>query len=138
MVQLFHDFKSSIFSICLGPRVQYENTYRMDPEKKVNLVQVKEIILGVLEEKFGDMTYNAVDASLLCKRASQQIKESVKKLDFERYKLVCVVTVSSQERQGIKQASRFLWDDKKDNWIDATYTNASLIANASLYALYYE
>ena len=42
-----------MFFLFLGPRVQYENTYRMDPEKKVNLVQVKEIILGVLEEKFG-------------------------------------------------------------------------------------
>lgn len=110
----------------------------MEPDEKYEISNIKKIIDDILEEKFKDFEYEPLDAGPLCKKTSLAIKDAVKKLGQDRYKIVCTVTVSQNRGQGVKQASRFLWDANRDNWIDSTYINHSLVAQATLYTLYYE
>ena len=66
------------------------------------------------------------------------VLEGMKQFKLDRYKIVCSVTIIQNTGQGIRQASRFLWNDKFDNWVDGTYTNSTIIAQATVYMLYYE
>lgn len=110
----------------------------MEPDEKYDICSIKRIIDDVLEEKFKDFEYNPLEVGPLCKRTSLTIKDAVKKLGLDRYKIVCTVTVSQNRGQGVKQASRFLWDANRDNWVDSMYANSSLVVQATLYTLYYE
>jgi len=121
-----------------GPKHQYENTFKIEPDNRIDFLKIKDIVNNTLVDIFQDAKYNYEEMGHLCKRTSQVIKDSVKMLKIERYKIICSVTISEQTGQGVKKASRFLWDDKKDNWVDAYFANSSLVAHASVYALYFE
>ena len=124
--------------LIIGPKVQYENTYKLDPDKRFDAKKVRSVIEDTLEQMFNNEKYSAVEMGHMCKKASVSIKDAVKQLGFERYKFVCTVSVTQPEDQGVKFASRYLWDDRKDSWVDAVYCNSNLIAQATIYALYYE
>ncbi|XP_066926344.1 dynein light chain Tctex-type 5-like [Clytia hemisphaerica] len=119
-------------------RMVYENTFKIEPDRKCEVSNIKPMIEQILEDIFGSQAYDPYECGLLCKKASTAIKDAVKQLRMERYKYVVTVTCSQNVGQGVKQASRFLWDANRDNWVDATFTNTTLQAQAVLYALYYE
>ena len=120
------------------PKALYENTYKLEPDRKFDLKEAKALVDSILEENFSDVKYEPVKMSHHAKRVSTIIKDKMKNLGYKRFKFVCNVTVGQQENQGIKISSRFLWDAKRDNWINSTYCNRDLFAVASVYALYYE
>ena len=110
----------------------------MEPNEKCEISKIKPIIDNILKDTFQDVTYNPLECGQLCKQASSAIKDAVKQLQIERYKYVVVVNCSQNVGQGFKKASRFLWDAKRDNWVDGECSNQTLQAQAILYALYYE
>ena len=119
-------------------KVNYENTYIMDPSGYIDKPAIRKMIDGVLEEKFNGMKFNAFMMGLISKRVTESVLEGMKQFKLDRYKIVCSVTIIQNTGQGIRQASRFLWNDKFDNWVDGTYTNSTIIAQATVYMLYYE
>jgi len=110
----------------------------MEPDQRCDIAQIKPIILQVLHENFADITYNPHECGILCKKASALIIDAVKQLNMDRYKYIVTVTCSQNVGQGVKKASRFLWDADRDNWVDGCFSNTTLQAQAILFALYYE
>ena len=53
------------------------------------------------------------------------IKEKVKDLGYERYKLVVQVTVGEKTGQGIRLASRCLWDTATDKYVSLSPVHRS-------------
>ena len=51
---------------------------------------------------------------------------------------MCLVTIGSVEGQGIRVASRCLWDHETDSYASATFKNATLFAIATVFGIYYE
>ncbi|XP_065645902.1 dynein light chain Tctex-type protein 2 [Hydra vulgaris] len=121
-----------------GIKIQFENTYVLHPDKSLNVSRIRSILKSSLEDTFKSQSYNHHEMINLSKKASQLIRDEVKKLEYHRYKVVCVVNVIQNNGQTFKAASRFLWDDKKDNWIDAYYQTPSFVAQAIVYTLYCE
>jgi len=118
--------------------ISYENTYIMDPSGVINCPGIRDMINSVLEDKFQDTQYNQYMSGQICKRTSDAILEGMKNFEIERYKIVCTTTISQNNGQGIRQASRFLWNDKHDMYIDGYFQNSYLIAQGTVYLLYYE
>jgi hypothetical protein len=58
-----------------------------------------------------------------------QIVESLG--NSSRYKIIVQTTVGQLHDQGIRVASRGLWDPNTDNYASASYANVSLAASAS-------
>ena len=110
----------------------------MEPDQRCNISQVKPIINKILEETFSNMTYHPLECGILCKEASVAIKDAIKVLKMDRYKYVVTVSCSQNVGQGLKEASRFLWDSQRDNWVDGSFVSPTFHAQAVLYALYYE
>ncbi|KAK3733944.1 hypothetical protein QZH41_001727 [Actinostola sp. cb2023] len=119
-------------------KVRYENTYKMEPDKRFNVHEVKEILEETLEESLEDVKYDAVRCKALSKSLSHTICERVKLLGFQRFKYVAKVTIGEIKGQGVRVASRFLWNEKHDNWVDTVFTNTEIFAVAVLYAVYQE
>lgn len=60
------------------------------------------------------------------------------KLSTNRFKLITEVMIGEKKQQGIVTASRFLWDETRDNYASVKYENQSLFAVAVIYALNFE
>ena len=59
-------------------------------------------------------------------------------INFARYKIVVQSVVGQQKQQGVRVASRCLWDTDTDNFSTYTYTNDTLWCTVMCFGLYSE
>lgn len=119
-------------------KVVFENTYKMEPNKKLELKEVEKLMENTLESFLQNVTYDAIRCRSLVNSLSLTIREQVKLLDYKRYKVTCWVNIMENKSQGVRIASRCLWDDKKDNQVSAVYCNTSLVCLATVFLVYCE
>jgi hypothetical protein len=119
-------------------KVVFENTYKMEPSKKLELKEVEKLMENTLESFLQNVTYDAIRCRSLVNSLSLTIREQVKLLDYKRYKVTCWVNIMENKSQGVRIASRCLWDDKKDNQVSAVYCNTSLVCLATVFLVYCE
>lgn len=119
-------------------KVTFENTYKMEPEKKPDLKEIKKIMEHTLESFLHNAVYEVGRCRTFINTVSLGIREQVKLLDYKRYKVICLVNIGENKSQGVRIASRCLWDDKKDNQVEAVYCNSSLFCLANVFMIYCE
>eukprot|EP00439_Symbiodinium_sp_Y106_P052164 s3822_g6.t6 len=109
----------------------WENTYIMAPkdDEKMLPSKVTAVIKNVMEGYLQDKEYAVEDAKAWTLDLSNEIKASVKQdLNIPRYKIIVQVVIGEQASQGIRVASKCLWDVNSDNWASYTFENQSLFA----------
>lgn len=122
----------------LHQKVNYENTFKMEPDKRFHMSEVKEILDEALSSSLKGVKYDAIKCRTLSKSLSHTICERVKLLGFTRFKIVSSVSIGQIKGQDVRIASRFLWDEKHDSWVDAVFTNSEIFAVAVVYGVYQE
>lgn len=123
--------------------VQYENTYIVIPEgygegAKFQRHKVQELLRQLLKERMEDQKYDPVKAAQIAKHLAEDLREKVKALGYERYKLVIQITLGQKKGQAMRIASRCLWDTNTDNFASECYENESLYCVCQVYGLYFE
>ncbi|XP_033101012.1 tctex1 domain-containing protein 1-B-like [Anneissia japonica] len=119
--------------------IEVENTYRMDPPKRFVVEHVEPIIQTALEKHLSDISmYDATAIGSLSKTIAGEVNDQVKLLNFERFKLICIVYIGEKRDQDVRLGSRCLWDSQRDTFASASYENTALFASATVYGLYYE
>lgn len=92
-----------------------EKCLKHDVEAKVN---------EILQQQFEtNGNYDPKTAITHTKELSTKILDKVKQMGFKRYKFVVQVVVTSSSGQGLRIASRCLWDKNVDNYASCTFTN---------------
>ncbi|WIA09317.1 hypothetical protein OEZ85_008724 [Tetradesmus obliquus] len=116
-----------------GPmkEIVYENTYITDPAgygegAKFQRGKVQDILRAVLKERMEKQQYDPVKAAQISKHIAEDLREKVKALGYERYKLVIQVTLGQKKGQAMRIVSRCLWDTNTDNFASEYYENDSL------------
>lgn len=122
------------------PKVLYENTYKLQPERKFHSSAAQRVINEQLETYLKSETYDPNASAQMTKTLAQIIKDAVKDLKYDRYKIVCVVTIGEllNGDVGIMQASRCVWDTNWDTFASGIYKNKTLYGVATVYAVYQE
>ena len=82
--------------------------------------------------------YEAVKCSRIAQQLTDVISGNLKEMGMPRYKFVSHVMIGQNANQGVHFASRSIWNTATDNFASATYRNGSLIAVATVYAVYFE
>jgi len=118
----------------------WENTYIMAPkdEEKFQPSKVSKAIDKVMNEYLRDKEYSAEDAKVWTLELSNDIKTAVKELAIPRYKLIVQVVIGEQASQGVRVASKCLWDVSADNWASYTFNNQSIFAVGMVFGCYFE
>ncbi|XP_035671248.1 tctex1 domain-containing protein 1-like [Branchiostoma floridae] len=120
-------------------KVQYENTYKMEPDFKFQSHLIEGPARDILETHLKDQPYDAATCRTQAQDLAGKIMDATKNLNIKRYKLVTIVSIGSlKERPGMHFGSRCLWNDKTDSFTTVKYTNGSLFAVAMIYGLYFE
>lgn len=98
----------------LEKEVVYENTYIQTPEeygegKKIRKGRVQQVVSELVKGKLDGVVYDPERSAQVAKELSDVVKEKVKGLGFDRYKLIVQVTVGQKVGQAMRIASRCLW-----------------------------
>ncbi|CAL8343711.1 unnamed protein product [Merluccius merluccius] len=118
--------------------VQMENTYHMGPSKRFPVLAVTDILKDVLSSYLQEEKYDAELCRQMTKTISEVLKARVKELMIPRYKIVVLISIGQLGDQSMYVGSRFLWDAASDTFATHTFKNSSLLAVASVYAVYFE
>lgn len=124
----------------LVPRVRYENTFQLAPDDKCKFdaTKVRSFVEELLAMRLKTEEYNPRTVSSLTINLSDVIKARVKKMGFKRQKIVCHLVIGEKNNQDVNVCSRCVWDTSTDNSATAKYSNASLFAVATIFAVYFE
>ena len=80
---------------------------------------------------------NTVFDKSLCVSLANKIHEKMESLIFSRYKYIVTVTLVDRLNQGIRIASRCLWDKECDNYISLSYDIGEKRLIVIVYATYF-
>lgn len=125
-------------SIATVPLPEMEPTYRMEPRVKFNIQDVKDIIENVLHSRLNGMKYSARLTPKIGKSLSDEIKDRVKGLNLDRYKIICVLTIGQMGNQGMMLSSRCTWDDRFDCYATSSFQNQEIFCSATVYGIFRE
>ena len=118
--------------------INREPTYRMEPLEKFEEAKVREIIKECTDCRLMDYKYNAKQSALMCKVLSEEIKEKVKYLNYDRYKIVVMAYIGERKDQCVRVTSRCVWDQNFDNYASYTYKNDNVFCSVTVYGVYNE
>ena len=112
-------------------------TYQIAPRKEFSVSQVTKIIKETLETGLSDKDLFA-PRSVLCKNLAEAIKLKTRRLNYDRYRIIVHVFISSKENVTLKISSRCVWDEKIDNYADYMYETEDFYALGIAYGVYKE
>lgn len=116
------------------------NTYKLKPDedKRFQSKAVEDVMHEVLESQLSGVTYSADKCKYLTSSVADEVKEKIKQLKFDRFKIVCVVHIGQQEGQCMRIASRCLWDTAQDRMATSYFSGDTLFACATVFGIYQE
>lgn len=120
------------------PLIRKEPTYRMEPTRKFCSSMVNEIIKRILTERLSTFKYTPRTGGRQCMHLSEEIRNLVRALNFDRYKIVCFVVMGENKEQDASIGSRCAWDDKVDCYASYTYETPTWYCTATVYGIYTE
>ncbi|KAK9307435.1 hypothetical protein QLX08_002245 [Tetragonisca angustula] len=118
--------------------LKYQNTYRLEAYNPFKIDPVDKIIKTIMITKLEDISYDAAECLNVCQSVATDIREKIKNLNFDRYKIVVNVTIIEKANQSIQSSMGFLWDAKRDNYSTFTYEARTFHACCCVFALYHE
>ncbi|XP_063421546.1 dynein light chain Tctex-type protein 2B-like [Mytilus trossulus] len=121
-----------------GMGIRREPTYRMEPYKKFDPQRVEAVIKGVVSDKLGGYKYNPKLCAVMSKVISEEIRDKVKALHFDRYKIISSVVIGEKKNQDIITCSRSVWDDKLDSYAVYNYQIDNIMCAVTVYGIYFE
>nr|XP_035133770.2 dynein light chain Tctex-type protein 2B isoform X2 [Callithrix jacchus] len=102
-----------------------ENTYVLRPvfQQRFRPSVVKDCIHAVLKQELASAEYAPEETPQLTKHLSENIKDKLKEMGFDRYKIVVQVVIGEQRGEGVFMASRCFWDADTDNYTHDVFMN---------------
>lgn len=108
------------------------------PGQKFMKRDVEKLLKQYLEEKLTGKSYNYEESLNWSKELSGDIQQAVRNLGYTRYKIIVSVTIIEACQQGVRLASRCIWDPETDNFAEYTHSSESMHATALVFGLYWE
>eukprot|EP00755_Sulcionema_specki_P021997 Sspe_Gene.75444::Locus_47138_Transcript_1_1_Confidence_1.000_Length_568::g.75444::m.75444 len=118
----------------------YNPTYLTKPREGTKFLKrdVEKVMEAILYAKLHDKEYDPNEQAQLTKELCTEIQSEVKKMGYERYKLVIQVNITEARGQGIRIASRCLWDPEQDNYAEAIFKSQHMWCCALCFGCYWE
>lgn len=122
-----------------------EPTYRMEPvvEKKFSTAKIRPLVVEIVQKYVSDIEgYNPKTSRLLAVGLAELVKQRLKDLKFDRYKIVVMVHMAELKlgANDMEIASLFLGDPKTDNYIFIEHKNSKkgICAGVLVFGIYHD
>lgn len=120
----------------LREQIMMEPTYRLKPSEKFSAAAVRRIMAEVVTERMTGVRYSPVTCSALSAHLADDVKERVKDLHYDRYKIVCVVTMGERREQDVRIGGRCEWFTDTDNVASYNWQAEDVFCNVLVYGIY--
>ncbi|XP_076234752.1 dynein light chain Tctex-type protein 2 [Calliopsis andreniformis] len=118
--------------------LKYQNTYRLEAYNTFKADLVEKIIETILSNKLENVSYDAAVCPKLCESVATDIRDRIKKLNFDRCKIVVNMAIIEKASQSVQTSIGFLWDIGRDNYSTFMYEARTFHAYCCVFGLYYE
>jgi tctex1 domain-containing protein 2 len=117
-------------------------TFRMEPEEEEKFYPSKAKAIAekvAMAELNDDDEYNDDEAQSIALVISDKVREEVSaSISKGRYKIVVQTVIGQNADQGVRIASRCLWDPTTDNYASISHNTKKLFCNILVFATYTE
>ncbi len=108
------------------------------PKKILNCQEIKKCMHDILHENLHDKQYDSGQRNSLAKNLSNTIKDSLKRLGYERYKFIIQILISQEQSDdSLQMTCRSYWDSETDKFAQSIYMNQFFICIATAFAVFY-
>ncbi|XP_006824316.1 dynein light chain Tctex-type 5-A-like [Saccoglossus kowalevskii] len=123
-----------------APRITLQPTYKLEPDHPfvTHEGQIYHMMSSRIANRFDGVKYDSRLCAEQSRLLSDEIKEWIKELGIERYKIIVVVNVGETDKIDVSISSRAVWDSQFDTFISYEYRNPSLFCVATVYGVYAE
>ncbi|CAH2226582.1 jg420 [Pararge aegeria aegeria] len=118
------------------PVLTYLPTYQLGPNYKFHLPTVQKLTDELLDELWDGHKYNVQDSPALALRIAGELMRKLKAIQFNRYRLICVVTIGQKRAQSYNNAVSFLWDHERDNYVDVQREVTTAFIQVTTFGVY--
>ena len=121
-------------------RMTHLPTYRMEPREHERFypAKVKAIIERCIGNKLEGQEFDQQKHKQQAEAIVVEIKDQTKQLSIPSYKIIVQCVIGQMMQQGVRVASKCLWDEANDNYASYTYANESLWCTGIVFGIYYE
>ncbi|XP_049877275.1 dynein light chain Tctex-type 5-B-like [Pectinophora gossypiella] len=114
----------------------HQPTYQLNPRKRFDEETVKKILKQVVDHELEEVEYNDKIVSDLSVSLAENIRNAVKEENYDRYRIIVIVTIGQKRQQGMHMYHSFLWDYERDAFASHSFENCHIFALAVVYGIY--
>ena len=126
-------------SIRSGPKLQMENSYRLEPADMVDQQKVKAVMNESIKLFMAKQSsYSPAKSAQVSRYLTEDIKTRLKQFNIKRYKFVVHVMIGQSKEQGMQYVTRCIWDTQTDDVATVVYAHKDLFVVANVFAIYFD
>ncbi|CAG9795688.1 unnamed protein product [Diatraea saccharalis] len=114
----------------------YQPTYQLNPRRRFNVEKVEKILQKTIDYELAEVEYSEKSVPELTLSLAETIRNSVKEENYDRYRIVVVVTIGQRRQQGVHIFHSFLWDYERDAFATYNFENCHIYVNVVVYGVY--
>ncbi|XP_072944389.1 dynein light chain Tctex-type protein 2B-like [Epargyreus clarus] len=118
------------------PPLVYLNTYQLEPRERFHVPRVKQATDEILDEFFTGHKYSSQESPALALRLAGELMRKIKAMQFNRYRVITVVTIGQRRAQSYNNAIAFLWDYERDNYVDVIREVTTAFVHVTTFGIY--
>ncbi|KAJ2952612.1 hypothetical protein O0L34_g6936 [Tuta absoluta] len=118
------------------PFLIYEPTYQTEPLTRFKCSDVEKIINTILDSVYDDHIYHVQATPALAISIANRVMKETKALQFNRYRILCVVVIGQKRQQCYTNTVCFLWDKFRDAYVDVDRENFTTFIQVTVFGIY--
>lgn len=141
--RMFSSFirKKSLQSIVIRPVLKYQPTYQMESANPFQPRICERILENTITKEFETrkiIKFNTKSSVDVCRSLSEEILKEIKLKDFDRYKIIVVISIGEKYHQTFRQSTKFLWDAENDAFANYVYDRPDIYVIGTVFGIYYD
>ncbi|KAJ2946528.1 hypothetical protein O0L34_g12582 [Tuta absoluta] len=121
------------------PMPTFLPTYQLAPKRPFKEAAVQKVVDTLVDELCPrGYKYNPTDSPKLAMTMALEIMRAVKAMNFDRYKIIAVVTIGQKRSQSYTNTISFIWDGLWDRYVDTHREFTTAIVQVTVFGVYYD
>ncbi|EAN83368.1 hypothetical protein C3747_1g755 [Trypanosoma cruzi] len=113
-------------------------TFSLRPEhrQKFRPNDIRPIVRSIIESRLENEPYRADEIQSISKEIADTVRDRIRTMDLERYKIMVHCMIGEQRGQGLRAGCKMFWDSDTDDYFEEVYINEYLFAVVTVFGLY--
>lgn len=109
---------------------------RPDHQHRFRPNEIKPIVRAILQNRLEEQEYKADEIQSVSKEIADTVRDKIRALDLDRYKILVHCMIGEQRGQGLRAGCKMFWDSDTDNYLEEVFTNKHIFAVVTVFGVY--